>query len=286
MAKILEELAELEQAEKTQIETPEEENEEELSQDDNSEEDVTSADAENDNEEDQEEDQGEDEQEEKAEEPKQETQESDEDFRVRKNEYYKMRREKQKLERENTELKQAHEPQESDDDDLLAEVKREVMMKRALKEFTDMEANFVSEAGVDDYDDVTAQYRQAVYNSLRVMNPNKSHQSLLDETREAILMQASQHVQAGHDPIAELYFAAKKLGFGKIPKEEAKEEEKKETPKADLKTVAKNKKRSAGMAGAGAGGKPEITAEAAASMSPAEFAKLSKEDKDKFLRSN
>lgn len=275
MAKILEELAELNKLDK-----------EASAEAEKNQEDDEDLEVELDEEEDAEqENSGEDEQEEKVEEPEQKAEESDDDFRVRKNEYYKLRREKQKLERENQELKQSRTTdEESADDDLLAEVKKEVMIKRALREFTEMESSFVREAGVDDYEDVTSQYRQAVYNSLRVMNPKISHEALLDQTRETILMRASQYVQQGLDPIAELYYSAKELGFKKMAKEATKEDAK-ETPKPDLKKVAANKKRSAGMAGSSASGRPEITAEAAASMSPAEFAKLSKEDKDRFLRS-
>jgi hypothetical protein len=202
--------------------------------------------------------------------------EDEEDIRIKKNEYYALRRKAQKAE---TQAKSDVTPEEYEKQ-LLEEALEEIKIKKAAREFQALEVDFVRSSGVKDYEDVTTSYRNSVYQSLRILNPRMPHDDLLDMTRKQILMKASEYYNQGLDPIAEMYFEARELGF-KGEKKEPEKAEVAEQPKAktDLKKIAQNKKRSAGMAGAPSSGMsaPPVN------LTPKEFKNLTPEQKRAYL---
>lgn len=143
-------------------------------------------------------------------------------------------------------------------------------IERAKQHFTQIESEFAST--VDNYEDVAQFMFRKVAESMRVVNPKLTHEQLVDVTQRHILQQAAQYHSQGLNPAEELYHDALNV-FGYQPSSKQPE-----PAQRDLTKVSQNRKRNAGTAGVGGGNKPQITKEMAATMSIAEFAKLSKED--------
>lgn len=163
---------------------------------------------------------------------------------------------------------------------IMEEIAREYQINQAGVEFNQMEAAFRRQ--VPDYDDVSNAFKQDLFRSVKLQNPRMSDDLVLKETNKQLLLKASQYVNQGLDPVQEMYEDAKSLGYKARPKEEPKEE--KTQIKPDLSKVAENKERNSGMMGAkGAGGQPELTKAGAAAYSPVEWAKLSRDEKNRIL---
>lgn len=155
---------------------------------------------------------------------------------------------------------------------------------KAGQEFTQMEQDFKKSAP-EDFDDVSLQYKAALYHGNRARHPRLSHDQLLEMTNKELLQRAGAYLRDGYDPIEELYQDAKAMGFKRMPKQEAEQAvEEKEDIKPDMNKVAANRARNAGMAAAkGNAGNPRLTRETAAAMSVAEWSKLPKAEKDRLL---
>lgn len=158
-------------------------------------------------------------------------------------------------------------------------------VQKAEREFIVLESDFASKT--PDYHDVSNGYKEALYQSLRIQNPRKSHPELLELTKNTLLMKAGDYAARGFDPIEEMYQEARSLGFKKVEKQAAEAVEEKEEPKkASLDAIARNKARNAGMAAAqgNKGGGGQLTAESLAGMSTAEFMKIPKAERDRALK--
>lgn len=161
----------------------------------------------------------------------------------------------------------------------IADIINDRKYQKASEEFASLEEGFKS--NVPDYDAISNGYKTALYQSIRVQNPEKSHSELLRETRDTMLRKAGTYVNKGLDPIQELYEEAKALGIKPIASEQ---EEKEEIVKPDLKNIAKNKAKNAGTIGApGSGTGGQLTQEGAASLTTAEWSKLSAAEKTRLM---
>jgi hypothetical protein len=166
----------------------------------------------------------------------------------------------------------------------IEEIKHDRRMKNAEREFMDLESKFA--ASTPDYHDVSKEYAIALAQSIKIQNPRMSNQDVGEETKKALLMKASQWVNKGFDPIEELYNEAKELGFKgesfKKKPEAAKEEPEKEI-KPDMARLAANRKKSTGMTGSSGESKGQITKQAAADFTVAEWARLPKDEKRRLM---
>ncbi len=162
----------------------------------------------------------------------------------------------------------------------IAEIVETHRLSKAEKEFTQLERKFSSKE--KDYEAISSEYAGILATSIKVQNPRMSNIEVAEKTKETILRKAANFLTQGYDPIEELYHEAKELGCtGKSAvKPEPKEEEE---IKPDMKKVAENRKRSAGMAATGGESKGQITKQAAADFTNAEWAKLSKIEKQRLL---
>lgn len=135
-----------------------------------------------------------------------------------------------------------------------------------------------------EYAAVAAEYAQALYQSFKVQNPRKSDIELSDMTKRSILMRAAEFARAGYDnPVEELYYEAKGLGFtGKSLQKEV-PEAKEEKLQPDLRKLAENRKRSAGMAANNGRSQGLMTQAAAADLSVGEWAKLPAAEKRRIM---
>lgn len=211
--------------------------------------------------------------------------------------YARLRREKQmekdraeKLERELAEIraqlnKTKEDVEESSEPSLppeLAEVVENQRFGRAAQEFERMQAEFSQ--GLDDFADVSSQYHAAIAQSIAIQNPDMSSTQIQQEAVKTILRKAGQYLNAGYNPVEKMYLDAKKLGFKALPKESEAEPQKEIKP--DLSKVAANRQRNAGtVASPGAGGGAKLTRETIANLSPEEYLKLPREEREKALRS-
>ena len=151
-------------------------------------------------------------------------------------------------------------------------------IEKASQEFAGLETEFSK--NVPDYEGVSNAYKQALYQSIRLQNPTKNHNQLLEDTRNKLLQTAGEYVNKGLDPIQEMYEMAKSLGMAPVQQEQAVEE----VIKPDLSNIAKNKAKNAGMIaakGSSAGG--QLTREGAATLTTGEWAKLSASEKQRIL---
>jgi len=158
-------------------------------------------------------------------------------------------------------------------------------ISRAEREFMMFESK--ARAENPKYDAVTSEYASALYQSFKVQNPRKSEVELNDMTKKAILIKAGEFARAGYEnPVEEIYHEAKGLGFtGKsLQRQESKSTEEKLEP--NMKKVAENRKRSAGMAATNGRSEGMMTLKAAAELTSAEWAKLSKADKQRIMYGN
>lgn len=200
--------------------------------------------------------------------------------------FARMRRELAAAKKEAEELKnKMNSTEETTDYDAkvsndLEEILRERQITKATQEFVILEENFKST--VPDYEDISNGYKEAIYQSLKIQNPYKSHIELLNDTKMTLLVKAGKFVNQGLDPIQELYEEAKSLGIR--PNVKAEEPVREEVKKPKLEVIAKNKARNGGMLGAeGSGSGGLITKEMAAEMTVAEWSKLSASEKARLL---
>lgn len=155
---------------------------------------------------------------------------------------------------------------------------------RAEREFQTMEEEFKSSN--PEYTDVASEYARALAQSIKIQNPRISNADLLEKTKETILLKAAHFMQKGYNPVEELYLEAKDLGFtGKSMKQEEKLEAKEEEVRPDMKKVASNRSRSAGMTASPGKSEGMMTKQAAAELTNAEWMKLPASEKRRLLAS-
>jgi hypothetical protein len=166
----------------------------------------------------------------------------------------------------------------------IAELLKERTISRAEREFLAFEAEF--KATTKDYDAVATEYAQKVMDGIHILNPRMPRAELVERTKLTILEKAGEFALQGFHPIEEMYHLAKEMGCtGKSFQQAAEQpkEEPKPEPKPDMAKVAANRARSAGMAGGGGESRGQMTKQAAADLSPAEWAKLPADEKKRLL---
>lgn len=160
----------------------------------------------------------------------------------------------------------------------LEEVVFQQKINKATQDFKSLEENWHDKPA--DYDAIGIAYRGALYNAYKVQNPTATDDQVMQQVKVDLLTKAGNYVKAGVDPCEALYNEAKSLGLQPYyPQEEQEDAQEEEQPKVkkkpSLKTIAKNKKRSAGMAGTkGASNQVNLTGQTAVEMPLSEFAKL------------
>lgn len=152
-------------------------------------------------------------------------------------------------------------------------------LRSAEREFLVYE-NKVKQAHPE-YNAVTAEYAAAMYQSFKIQNPRKTDFELNEMTKRAILMRAGEYAKAGYEnPVEEMYYEAKELGFtGKSFKQEPKEER----LQPDMAKVAENRKRSTGMTANNGVKEGQMTLAMAATLPAGEWARLPKAEKQRLL---
>jgi hypothetical protein len=206
-------------------------------------------------------------------------------------EFARLRREKQAAERELKALKEKLEgkpekelaPEEAINQELI-DVIQTSRIQKAEKEFAMLESAVFQEN--PEAEETANAYKAAIYQSIKIQNPRKSHAELLDMTKNTLLMKAGDYVRRGLNPIQELLDEAGSLGIKPQRAEKESEEEEIQPKKADLSKIAANKKRNAGTAGASgnAGGSGQITPAKAATMTSAEWSKLPTAERQRLMR--
>lgn len=183
-------------------------------------------------------------------------------------------------EQQDKELKELRDWKES----LTQEQEHGEIVSAAEKSLQAYEADFRLKA--KDYDDVASFMVNKMAEGIRVLHPYYTPEQMAEELKTSVLVLAGNFEAQGLDPAEEMYLMAKEQ-YGYAPKEEPKKEAKEEEkPKPDPKKLANNRSRNAGTAAApGSGGSPDVTLQTAADMPIHEFAKLSKEEKQKLLSS-
>lgn len=177
--------------------------------------------------------------------------------------------------------KEAEELEQVTTDPELEEIREERKYIKAERAFEQYENDFKKrEPG---YSDVAAEYSGALARAVKLQNPRMPDSQVIEETKKLILKKAAVFLNDGFDPIEELYHEAKGLGFTgeSMRKKEVIKEEKEIKP--DLKKVASNRARSAGMAATGGHTERQMTVASAAELSPLEWSKLSKNEKARLL---
>lgn len=147
-------------------------------------------------------------------------------------------------------------------------------IQSAVQELNTLESNFRSTA--PDYDAVSQHMIDQIKNNIKGLAPHKSEQEVTADVQRYVLARASEYAKQGLNPIEEMYYLAKE---SYTPVE-------KPAPKPDMGKIAANRARNAGMAGAtGSSGRPAvISLEAAAQLSPAEWAALPEDQKERIMR--
>ncbi len=156
-------------------------------------------------------------------------------------------------------------------------------MRDAEAEFVALESDF--RQSNPDYDDISLQYKTALFNAERLSNPRATHNELLRATNTKLLMKAANYAAKGLNPIEEMYDEAVTLGFKKSEQKAEEKEVPTEKKKPDPEKVASNKARSSGMAAAkaaGAGG--QMTSRSAAGLTNEEWMKLPRDEKARLLK--
>lgn len=249
-----------------------EENQEETSEEQEEEEDIESQ------EEDTEDESASDDEEEKEAEEEKEPTNAD---------FARMRREKAAAEKRAAELEErlaAKDTDEGEEENPDAALIQDVIQDRKRQAARDHLATFEDDfrKQVKDYDQIAGAYAQQIARSIYVNNPRLSEREIVKRTEDTLLERAADYYNKGMNPVEEIYNDALNLG---IKPQEEKEEKKEEARKPDLDTVAKNKKRSAGMAGTkGKGTGPVETKEALADMPLSEFAKIPAHELERIER--
>lgn len=169
------------------------------------------------------------------------------------------------------------------EDVITQEMKRDYQFKKASDEFSSLELEV--SAQITDYDDTANAYKAAMYHANRIKNPRLSHEQLLKQTAEEILMKASALIHQGKDPFIEMYEEAKSLGYGKKQQAAAEvvTEEKPKVNKPNMDDLAKNRARNAGMAAAKGAPGTNLTQEAAAAMTSEQWMALDPAEKSRIL---
>lgn len=179
--------------------------------------------------------------------------------------------------------KEATEKEVQEVDPEIALVVRDHRIGRAEKEFQQFENNFRSKQ--PDYDAVAGEYAAALAASIRIQNPRKSNMEVAELAKHELLKKAGGFLNAGFDPIEELYHEAKELGFTGKSMQRQQEKEEKPEPKPDMSKVASNRKRSAGTAASTGESKTDLTRQYIAEngITGAEWMKLSAEKKKELM---
>ncbi len=147
----------------------------------------------------------------------------------------------------------------------------------AIKAYQDYEKEFIPQT--KDYTEVTKFGVAQITNSIRIMNPKLEGEELQEAVLRQCLRLAAQAEAEGHNPAEHLYHMVKnQWGYQPpAPEPEAKPEEEKLRP--SIKSIAANKKKTAGsLAHGGKSGNNPISKEAFANMGFAEVARLSAKD--------
>lgn len=151
------------------------------------------------------------------------------------------------------------------------------LREAAISKLNGYEADVVRDN--PDYPEAKQYYATMLATSMKMLNPALSGQRLNTAVENAMIQRAGNFLREGHEnPVAAMLDEARTWGFKPT---QARETEEKVT-KPDLQRVAANKNRNSGMAGAaGKGGSAELTPKAAASMTNAEFARLTPSEKQR-----
>lgn len=152
---------------------------------------------------------------------------------------------------------------------------------KAFQEFQELEAPF--RAKTPEYDDIAEQFLVQQAHSIKIQNPRLPNEKVFELAKETILRKAGKYLNDGFNPIEELYHEALELGLKPRAKAEEKAEEVKEEPKPDMKKVAANRQRSAGMNGASGKQEGQLTKQAAGELSIAEWQKLPASEKRRLM---
>lgn len=202
--------------------------------------------------------------------------------------YAKLRREKaaekkraDELEAELLRLKAEPQKEEVDSPEIdpdLAEFKRERLVSRAEREFQALESEYLRTN--PEYAPIAAEYAKALQTSFKLQNKSLSEAQIMEKTKLHILEKASDYMNKGYNPVEELFHEAKELGFKGI-----RSEEKEEKLAPDMKKVAENRKKSAGMTASSGKTEGILTKEAAAELTSAEWMRLSKSERQRLMYS-
>lgn len=161
----------------------------------------------------------------------------------------------------------------------LREIIEDHTITRAERELQSFEAR--ARANNPEYDAVANAYTSKVFDSIMTLNPDKSPEQVFEMTKRQILQTASAYLNQGFaNPAEEMFHRAKEMGIKAPVKEEpaAKEE-----LKPDMAKVAANRARSAGMAAASGESKGQMTKQAAADLTAAEWMKLPAEERRRLM---
>lgn len=189
------------------------------------------------------------------------------------------------LEEENTKLKAAPKEEVSTEEVAafvqppeIAEIIQDHRVRGAEREFQSYEQS--ARTKIADFDEVTRAYTEALFGSIKVQNPRMSNMEIAEKTKRIMLEKAGTFLNQGYEnPVEEMYLEAKELGFRAKPKVA----EEKEEPKPDMKKVAENRKRSAGMTGVSGREEGLISKKTAAEMSPAEWKALDRAERQRLM---
>lgn len=163
------------------------------------------------------------------------------------------------------------------------EIAQEHKYQRAVREFTILE-NQVRNS-YPEYDKISAEYRQAMYHSIKIQNPRRSEVEISEMTSRAILNRAAEFARAGYaNPVEELMHEAQSLGYDGSSFRRMQEQPKtQERLQPDLRKLAENRKRSAGLAASNGRQQGMMTRQAAAELTSEEWARLPNSEKARLL---
>lgn len=158
-------------------------------------------------------------------------------------------------------------------------------IRGAMGEIGKYRDEFVTRSKAADFDDVAGHYEAVIKASVLTLQPYLTPEQVAHQVQTQIITRAAHYENMGYNPVEAMYNEAKnRLGYKakEVVVEKPTKEEKKPTP--DMAKVAKNRERSSGFAaGGGSGEGGVLTPNAAAELTNAEWAKLSKEEKKRLL---
>lgn len=181
---------------------------------------------------------------------------------------------------ENRQIKQELKELKQDTQTIKKKDAAQQLRESALSELQGFEAQ--ARAKIKDYDAVKGHYATMLATAVRALQPDIPENQLRQVVEQKMIERAAKFLNEGYEnPVEAMYDEAKSWGY-KAAEEKTEEKE----VKPDLKRVAENRKRNAGMAAAqGSGGSGDITLNyLAREMTVAEIAKLPKGQVDKILR--